>query len=134
MPQGSPVLSVLGEFVVDLIPDPTADAGPEGTAPHYIARPGGNALNVAVAAGRLGATRASATLFLIPIVALVLGVAVRGEQVAPLSVAGAAVCLIGAWLIRRPAPAAAVDPSAQPIAAIGLSVADRTITVSPRQC
>jgi len=55
MPQGFPVLSVLGEFVVDLIPDLTADAGPEGTAPHYIARPGGNALNVAVAAGRLGA-------------------------------------------------------------------------------
>src|SRR4051812_10221507 len=55
MPQGNPVLSVLGEFVVDLLPDPSADAGPEGTAPHYIARPGGNALNVAVAAGRLGA-------------------------------------------------------------------------------
>jgi fructokinase len=49
------VLSVLGEFVVDLMPDPSAGAGPEGTAPRYIARPGGNALNVAVAAGRLGA-------------------------------------------------------------------------------
>ncbi len=49
------MLSVLGEFVVDLIPNPSAGAGPEGTAPHYIARPGGNALNVAVAAGRLGA-------------------------------------------------------------------------------
>ena len=47
------MLSVLGEFVVDLIPDPASGAGPEGTAPHYIARPGGNALNVAVAAGRL---------------------------------------------------------------------------------
>ncbi len=46
---------VLGELVVDLIPVPGADAGPEGTAPHYVARPGGNALNVAVAAGRLGA-------------------------------------------------------------------------------
>ena len=54
MPQRAPVLSVLGEFVVDLIPDATAGAGPEGTAPRYIARPGGNALNVAVAAGRLG--------------------------------------------------------------------------------
>ena len=32
-----------------------ADAGPGGTAPQYVARPGGNALNVAVAAGRLGA-------------------------------------------------------------------------------
>src|SRR3954470_7216875 len=51
---GDPMLSVLGELVVDLIPVPGADAGAEGTAPQYIARPGGNALNVAVAAGRLG--------------------------------------------------------------------------------
>ena len=43
-----------GELVVDLIPVPAAGAGPEGTAPQYVARPGGNALNVAVAAGRLG--------------------------------------------------------------------------------
>ncbi|MGY1822840.1 carbohydrate kinase family protein [Geodermatophilus sp. SYSU D00079] len=49
------VLSVLGELVVDLLPVPEAGAGPQGTAPHYVARPGGNALNVAVAAGRLGA-------------------------------------------------------------------------------
>jgi fructokinase len=48
------VLTVLGELVVDLIPDRTADSGPEDTAPRFIARPGGNALNVAVAAGRLG--------------------------------------------------------------------------------
>ncbi|TFV73959.1 carbohydrate kinase [Blastococcus sp. CT_GayMR20] len=38
-----------------MLPVPGADAGPEGTAPHYVARPGGNALNAAVAAGRLGA-------------------------------------------------------------------------------
>jgi drug/metabolite transporter (DMT)-like permease len=56
---------------------------------------------VATAAGRLGATRASATTFLIPAVALVLGVAVRHEHVAVLSVVGAGVCLAGAWLIRR---------------------------------
>jgi len=49
------MLVVLGELVVDLIPVPGAGAGPEGTAPQYVARPGGNALNVAVAAGRLGA-------------------------------------------------------------------------------
>jgi fructokinase len=47
------MLSVLGELVVDLIPVPEAGAGPQGTAPQYVARPGGNALNVAVAAGRL---------------------------------------------------------------------------------
>jgi fructokinase len=50
----APRLVVLGELVVDLLPDPTADPGPEGTAPRLVARPGGNALNVAVAAGRLG--------------------------------------------------------------------------------
>src|SRR3569833_4006878 len=48
------VLTALGELVVDLIPDRPADAGPEETAPRFVARPGGNALNVAGAAGRLG--------------------------------------------------------------------------------
>jgi drug/metabolite transporter (DMT)-like permease len=56
---------------------------------------------IAVAAGRLGATRASASTFLIPPVALLLGVLVRGERVALLSVAGGAVCVAGAWLMRR---------------------------------
>ena len=54
----------------------------------------------ATAAGRLGATRAAATTFLMPVVALVLGVAIRDEVVQPLSVVGAAVCLGGAWIIR----------------------------------
>lgn len=56
---------------------------------------------MAVAAGRLGATRASATTFLIPVVSLGLGVAVRHEQVAWLAIAGAALSLLGAWLMRR---------------------------------
>jgi drug/metabolite transporter (DMT)-like permease len=56
---------------------------------------------MAVAAGRLGSTRASATTFLIPPVALVLGVFVRGERVALLSVIGCAVCVGSAWLMRR---------------------------------
>ncbi len=55
------------------------------------------------AAGRLGPSRASATLFLVPVVALVLGVVVRGEDVAVPSILGAGVCLLGAWMIRRPA-------------------------------
>ena len=54
-----------------------------------------------MAAGRVGATKASATAFLIPPVALLLGVLVRGEHVAPLSVVGGGVCLVGAWLMRR---------------------------------
>jgi drug/metabolite transporter (DMT)-like permease len=55
----------------------------------------------ATAAGRLGATRASSATFLMPVVALLLGVGVRHERVAALSIVGAAVCLAGAWLIRR---------------------------------
>jgi drug/metabolite transporter (DMT)-like permease len=56
---------------------------------------------LAVAAGRVGATRASATTFLTPAVALLLGVMVRGERVALLSVVGGAVCVAGAWFTRR---------------------------------
>jgi drug/metabolite transporter (DMT)-like permease len=55
----------------------------------------------ATAAGRMGATTASATAFLIPVVALALGVGVRHEQVAWLSIAGAGICLSGAWIIRQ---------------------------------
>ena len=63
----------------------------------------------ATAAGRMGATRRRRRAFLIPVVALVAGRGVRDEHVAPLSIAGAAVCLAGAWLIR-PRPAARRSP------------------------
>ena len=59
---------------------------------------------LATAAGRLDATRASANNYIIPVVSLLLGVTIRHEQVAGLSILGAGVCLTGAWLIR---PAAA---------------------------
>jgi drug/metabolite transporter (DMT)-like permease len=55
----------------------------------------------ATAAGRMGATTSSATAFLIPVVALVLGVLLRHEHVALLSIVGAAICLAGAWLVRQ---------------------------------
>jgi drug/metabolite transporter (DMT)-like permease len=65
-----------------------------------------------MAAGSVGATKASATAFLIPPVALLLGVLVRGEHVAALSVLGGAVCLAGAWLMRRAQMEHAVGGSA----------------------
>jgi drug/metabolite transporter (DMT)-like permease len=55
---------------------------------------------LATAAGRLGATRASSNNFIIPVVSLLLGVLVRHERVDALSIAGAGICLVGAWLIR----------------------------------
>ncbi|MGH9141094.1 MAG: DMT family transporter [Vicinamibacterales bacterium] len=55
----------------------------------------------ATAAGRMGATVASINNFFIPVVALALGVYLRHEQVSWISIVGAAVCLLGAWLIRQ---------------------------------
>jgi drug/metabolite transporter (DMT)-like permease len=56
----------------------------------------------ATAAGRMGATKASATAFLIPVVALILGVVIRHESVTMISLIGAAICLFGAAVIRDP--------------------------------
>lgn len=56
---------------------------------------------MAKAAGLFGASTASGTTFLIPVVALLLGVIVRDEEVSLISVVGCAVCLAGAWLISR---------------------------------
>ena len=56
---------------------------------------------ITIAAGRVGPTRASATTFLIPGVALVLGVVILGERVSWIAVAGCFVCVAGAWLMRR---------------------------------
>ena len=55
----------------------------------------------ATAAGRMGATAASTTSFLIPVVALALGVGIRREHVAWLSIVGAGICLSGAWIVRQ---------------------------------
>lgn len=56
---------------------------------------------ISVAAGRRSATWASASTFLIPPVALLLGVLIRDEHVALLSIAGGAVCVAGAWIIYQ---------------------------------
>src|SRR5205823_121309 len=67
-----------------------------------------------VAAGRVGAIQASGATFLMPPVALLLGVLVRHEHVALLSIVGGAICLAGAWMIRpRPQPAPLPTPAAQ---------------------
>lgn len=64
----------------------------------------------ATAAGRLGPTRASTSTFLMPVVALILGIVVRHEQVSLVSIAGAAICLTGAWLVRRAGQAQVRSP------------------------
>ena len=56
---------------------------------------------MASAAGRFGAARSSGTAFVIPVVALILGIVVRNEEVAVLSMVGCAVSIVGAWLMKR---------------------------------
>jgi drug/metabolite transporter (DMT)-like permease len=78
------------------IPGPWASLlalGALGTGLAYVA--------LSIAAGRYGATRASATTFLIPAVALVLGVVIRHERVTLLPVLGSILCIGGAVLLRR---------------------------------
>jgi drug/metabolite transporter (DMT)-like permease len=58
-------------------------------------------VSLATAAGRVGATRASSAAFLIPPVALLLGVLVRGERIATLSIIGSVVCVAGAGFMRH---------------------------------
>ena len=56
---------------------------------------------MAAAAGKFGAARASGSTFLIPVVALVLGVVVRHEHVLLVSIVGCLVCIGGAWIMKR---------------------------------
>lgn len=51
--------------------------------------------------GSVGATRASFITYLMPVVALVLGVVFRDEAVAPIAVGGAALVIVGAILASR---------------------------------
>jgi drug/metabolite transporter (DMT)-like permease len=75
-----------------------------GTAlAHYI---------MATLAGRIGSTRASASLYLMPPVSLFLGVVLRGERLDLVSVVGSAVTVVGAWLLGRTPAATAGDRAA----------------------
>lgn len=65
-------------------------------------------------AGSVGATRASFITYLIPVVALVLGVVFRGEVVSPVAVTGVFLVILGALLAsrRETRRAAAMDQAA----------------------
>ena len=84
----------------------------------------------ATASGRLGATRASASTFIMPVVALVLGIVVRHERVAMVSIAGAAICLIGAALVRRATAHAPTVPNVEATASITRSIPAAETTYS----
>ncbi len=64
-----------------------------GTALAFIA--------IATLVGRVGAPRGSVAIYLVPLVAIVLGVTFLGEQVHPLALGGALLIMVGAWLTSR---------------------------------
>ena len=51
--------------------------------------------------GRVGSTRGGVAVYLVPIIAMVMGVVFRSEVILPLQWAGTAVVLLGAWLTSR---------------------------------
>jgi drug/metabolite transporter (DMT)-like permease len=51
--------------------------------------------------GRVGGPRGAVATYFIPVVAIVLGVVVLGERVAPAAIAGTALVVAGAWLTSR---------------------------------
>ena len=51
--------------------------------------------------GRVGATRASFITYVIPVVALALGVVFRGDRVSPVAVVGVLAVIVGAFLASR---------------------------------
>ena len=55
----------------------------------------------ATLAGRVGAARMATTTYLIPVIAITLGVTFRGETVSPIALGGVVVVLGGAWITSR---------------------------------
>lgn len=50
---------------------------------------------------RAGAARGSVSIYFVPVVAILLGVPFRDEQVPPIALVGTALVLVGAWLTSR---------------------------------
>ena len=56
---------------------------------------------MAALVGRVGPTRGSAPIYILPVVAMALGMAFRGDVVVPLQWAGTGLVTLGAWLTSR---------------------------------
>ncbi len=56
---------------------------------------------MAILVGRAGATGGAVAIYFLPVVALVLGVTIRGETLPMVSVAGVGLVLLGAWVTSR---------------------------------
>jgi len=51
--------------------------------------------------GRVGGPRGSVAIYFVPVVAIALGVIIRGDTIEPIAIAGVAFVLLGAWITSR---------------------------------
>lgn len=56
---------------------------------------------MATLVGRVGGPRGSISIYFVPVVAIILGVAARGDNIEPAAIAGTALVLFGAWIASR---------------------------------
>ncbi|MGI9642798.1 MAG: DMT family transporter [Acidimicrobiia bacterium] len=69
----------------------------------------------ATLAGRVGGPRMSTTTYMVPVVAIILGITFRGETVAPVAIVGVGIVLVGAYWASRAVPdGASEQPSSDP--------------------
>jgi drug/metabolite transporter (DMT)-like permease len=66
---------------------------------------------MATLVGRVGGARGTIAIYFVPLVAIVLGVVVRGEHVTVWAVAGTLLVILGAWLTSRAESAPARTPT-----------------------
>ena len=51
--------------------------------------------------GRVGGPRGSVAIYFVPVVAVILGITVRGDSIEPIAVVGMVLVLVGAWVTSR---------------------------------
>ena len=89
-------------FCLAGLPDSSFDIGGIGAVAVLGIMGTGVALAVMTSlVGRVGATRGGVAMYFIPVVAVILGIVVRDESIAPLAIFGMFVVLAGAFLASR---------------------------------
>lgn len=83
-------------------------------------------------AGRVGAARGSIATYLIPVVAIVLGAILLDESVSPISLAGTALVITGAWITSRSQRARTTDPAPLTTADLAADDGDHAVSAIPR--
>lgn len=99
--QGSAILFVLPFALVGLRSSTFSVPALLAMVPLGILGTGLAFIAIATLIGNVGAPRGSVAVYLVPVVAIALGVTFLGEAVHPLALAGALLVVLGAWLTSR---------------------------------